>query len=161
MTVTRVDKDFDTLTLTLIAEVDSPVESVWELWADPRKLERWWGPPNCPATVEEHDLRPGGAVRYSMALPDGGTSRGWWRITSIDPPRSLAFTDGWSDADGTPNAELPTTTIRMVLTEQDGRTTMELFSTFGSREQMEQMVEMGMAEGIREAVGQMDALLAA
>ncbi len=160
MTVTRVDKDFDTLTLTLIAEFDSPVESVWELWADPRKLERWWGPPNCPATVEEHELAPGGSVRYSMALPDGGTSRGWWRITSIDPPRSLAFTDGWSDADGTPNAELPTNEVQVRLTERDGGTRMEMRSVFASKEHMDQVLRMGAAESLQESVGQMDAILA-
>jgi hypothetical protein len=37
---------------------------------------------------------------------------------------------------------------------------MELASTFPSVEAMEQLVAMGMEEGIREAMGQMDALLA-
>lgn len=37
---------------------------------------------------------------------------------------------------------------------------MELRSTFDTREQMGQLMEMGMDEGLREAVGQMDALLA-
>ncbi len=50
MTVTTVDTDLDARTLTLVAEFDAPVERVWELWADPRKLERWWGPPGYPAT---------------------------------------------------------------------------------------------------------------
>ncbi len=161
MTVTRVDKDFDTLTLTLVAEFDTSVEHVWELWADPRKLERWWGPPGCPATVEEHDLTAGGAVRYSMALPDGGTSRGWWRVTSIDPPTSLEFTDGWSDADGTPNTEMPTNEVQIRLIEREGGTRMEMRSVFGSMEHMEQVLRMGAAEGLQQSVGQMDALLAA
>jgi len=33
-------------------------------------------------------------------------------------------------------------------------------STFESEEQMEQLVEMGMEEGMREAAGQIDAVLA-
>ncbi len=61
MSVTSVDKDLDRLTITLIADFDAPTERVWELWSDPRKLERWWGPPTHPATVEVHDLTP--AVR--------------------------------------------------------------------------------------------------
>jgi hypothetical protein len=48
----------------------------------------------------------------------------------------------------------------MQLREQDGRTRMELRSTFESREQMQQVMDMGTAEGMQEAVGQMDALLA-
>ena len=161
MSVTRVDQDVDTLTLTLVAEFDAPLQQVWELWSDPRLLEQWWGPPTYPATVEQHELVTGGAITYFMTGPEGDRHHGYWRMTAVDAGKSLEFTDGFANPDGTPNAELPTTTIRMVLTEQGGRTTMELFSTFGSREQMEQMVEMGMAEGIREAVGQMDALLAA
>ena len=48
MSVTSVDKDFDNLTLTLVADFDAPLESVWQLWADPRLLERWWGPADPP-----------------------------------------------------------------------------------------------------------------
>ena len=43
--VTSVDTDYDNLTTTLVADFDAPIDEVWELWADPRKLERWWGPP--------------------------------------------------------------------------------------------------------------------
>ena len=61
MTVTSLDKDLDSLTLTLIADFDAPIERVWELWADPRKLERWWGPPTFPATVESTTSIPAAA----------------------------------------------------------------------------------------------------
>ena len=160
MSVTSVDKDFDSLTLTMTADFDAPAERVWELWADPRQLERWWGPPSHPATVEEHDLSPGGDVTYFMTSPEGEKHRGWWKITSVDPPRSLEFTDGFADQDGTPVADMPTTTVRMQLTEHDGGTRMELRSVFDSREQMEQLMDMGAAEGMQQSIGQMDALLA-
>jgi uncharacterized protein YndB with AHSA1/START domain len=160
MSVTSVDKDFDSLTLTLVADFGAPTERVWELWADPRQLERWWGPPSHPATVEEHDLTPGGEVTYFMTGPEGEKYRGWWRVTSVDPPMSLEFTDGFADQDGAPNTEMPITTMRMQLIEHGGGTRMELRSAFDSREQMEQLDDMGMTEGLKEAVGQMDALLA-
>jgi uncharacterized protein YndB with AHSA1/START domain len=159
MSITSLDKDFDKLTITLIADFDAPVERVWQLWADPRKLERWWGPPTYPASVEEHDLTPGGDVTYSMTGPEGDKHRGWWRVASVDPPTSLEFTDGFANQDGTRNDELPTTTVRMRLSHRDGGTRMELRSIFDSREQMEQLDRMGMAEGWKQAVGQMDGLL--
>jgi uncharacterized protein YndB with AHSA1/START domain len=160
MSVTSIDKDFDRLTLTLIADFDAPVEQVWQLWADPRRLERWWGPPTHPATVEQHDLTPGGSVTYFMTSPEGERFRGWWQVTSVNPPKSLEFTDGFADQDGTPIADMPTTTVHMQLTPRDGGTRMELRSAFDSREQMEQLDGMGMTEGLRQSVGQMDALLA-
>jgi uncharacterized protein YndB with AHSA1/START domain len=160
MSVTSIDKDFDNLTLTLIADFDAPLERVWQLWAEPRQLERWWGPPSHPATVEEHDLTLGGDVTYFMTSPEGEKYRGWWRITSVNPPKSLEFTDGFADQEGKPNADMPTTTVQMQLTEHDGGTRMELRSVFDSRDQMEQLATMGMPEGLQQAVGQMDALLA-
>jgi uncharacterized protein YndB with AHSA1/START domain len=94
VSVTRVDKDFDSLTLTLVADFDAPTERVWQLWADPRQLERWWGPPSHPATVEEHDLTSGGTVTYVLTGPQGERSRGWWRVTSVNPPKSMEIVTG-------------------------------------------------------------------
>jgi uncharacterized protein YndB with AHSA1/START domain len=161
MTVISVDKDLDSLTMTLIAEFEAPIERVWELWADPRKLERWWGPPGCPATFERHDLNPGAEAAYSMAVPDGEPSRGWWRITAVDPPRRLEFTDGWADRDGTPIAAGPTMSFRVELADHDDRTRMELRVTFSSREHMEEFMRTDALENFQRSVGQMDALLAA
>jgi uncharacterized protein YndB with AHSA1/START domain len=160
MSITSVDKDFDNLTLTLVADFDAPIERVWQLWADPRLLERWWGPPSYPATVEQHDLTPGAGVTYYMTGPAGQKHRGWWRVTSVDPPRSLVFMDGFADQDGTAIADMPISTVRMQLTEHEGGTRMELRLTFESREQMQQVMDTGTAEGLQQAVGQMDALLA-
>ena len=160
MTVTSIDKDTDELTLTLIADFEAPVERVWELWADARQLERWWGPPSYPATMEKHDLNPGGDVTYFMTGPEGEKYHGLWKVTAVDPPRSLEFVDSFADESGNPNDDMPSTTTRMDLTERDGGTRMQLRSRFYSREQMDELEKMGMVEGIREAVGQMDALLA-
>jgi uncharacterized protein YndB with AHSA1/START domain len=159
MSVTSVEKDLDNLTITLVADFAAPAERVWQLWADPGQLERWWGPPSHPATVEEHDLTPGGGVSYFMTGPGGEKYRGWWRITSVEPPRALEFSDGFANEDGTPNTEMPVSTVAMRLSDRDGGTRMELRSAFESREHMEQLLEMGVAEGLQEAVGQMDVLL--
>ncbi|ADB48919.1 SRPBCC family protein [Conexibacter woesei] len=161
MSVVSVEKDVENLSLTLVAEFSAPVERVWQLWADPRQLERWWGPPSHPSTVETHRLVTGGEVTYFMTGPDGETSRGWWRVTSVDPLRSIAFVDGWGNPDGTPNTELPTTAANVRLTEQDGGTRMELRFTFSSSEHMKELERYGAFAVFRQSVGQMDALLAA
>jgi len=159
MSVIGIEKDFANLTFTLVADFDAPVESVWQLWADPRKLERWWGPPTYPATVQEHDLTPGGGVTYFMTGPEGDRHHGWWRVVSVDPPKALEIIDGFADEEGRPDDGMPRTTMRMRLIERDGGTRMEVRSFFENLQQMERLVEMGMAEGMQEAVGQMDALL--
>ena len=84
-------------------------------------------------------------------------------MTSVDPPKSLEFTDGFAERGLEPRtAEMPTTDgAGCSSPSTTGGTRMELRSVFGSREQMEQLAEMGMVEGLKQAVGQMDALLAA
>ncbi|WP_442913953.1 SRPBCC family protein [Kribbella sp. NBC_00482] len=158
--MTSVDKDLDALTLTLIADFDAPAERVWDLWADPRKLERWWGPPTHPATMVDHDLTPGGAVTYYMTSPEGEKYHGRWNITAVDVPTSLEFIDAFADSDGKPVDNMPASTTQMQLSSHDGKTRMELRAVFDSREQMDQLLGMGMDEGLKLAVGQMDALLA-
>ena len=160
MSVTSIEKDFDRLTLVVVADFDATPERVWQLWADPRKLERWWGPPSYPATVQQYDLTPGGDVSYFMTGPEGEKYRGWWRVTSVNPPKSLEFIDGFADENGDPSQTLPTTTTYVQLSGHEGGTRMELRSTFDTKEQMQQLDEMGLAEGLTLAVGQMDALLA-
>jgi uncharacterized protein YndB with AHSA1/START domain len=160
VSVIRVDKDFDRLTLTVVADFEAPIERVWQLWADPRQLERWWGPPDYPATFEAHDLTPGGTVTFFMTGPGGETSRGWWQITSVNPPTSLEFTDGFAGPDGTPLAGMPTTRVRVRLTEHDGGTRMEMHAIFESREHMDWLERLGAIEIFVQAVGQMDILLA-
>ena len=161
MSIVSVEKDVDGLALVFIVDFDAPVERVWELWADPRQLERWWGPPTHPATVEKHDLAAGGEVSYVMTGPDGEQSHGWWRITSVAPPTSLEFTDGFAHRDGTRNPETPTTVVQMRLTEQDGGTRMELRFVFASSEHMERLERLGAFAVFPQSVAQMDAVLAA
>jgi len=159
MPVTDVKKDLDALTMTVTAEFDAGAERVWEMWSDPRQLERWWGPPSHPATFVDHEFEPGGRAAYFMTAPDGQKYHGWWRFEEVEPPARLRFEDGFADDEGKPNDEMPTTVATVTITEAGGSTTMSIQSKFASREGMEQTIEMGMEQGVVEALGQIDALL--
>ena len=160
MTVTNILKDAESLTMTINATFDAPVERVWQVWNDPRQLERWWGPPTYPATVVDHDFSPGGTVTYYMTGPEGDRPHGWWLVVAVDDPHHLQFEDGFADGDGRPDPSLPTTNCTVHLAPRDGGgTDMQVVTTFASLKAMEQLVAMGMEEGMRAAMGQIDALL--
>lgn len=159
MSITSVDTDYDRLTVTLISDFDAPVERVWELWSNPRKLERWWGPPDYPATFGKHDLIPGAEVTYFMTGPDGDRHGGMWRVTAVDPPTSLEFSDVFADTDGAPITEMPVSRVSVRLTERDSGTRMELRSKFESRDHLDKWIGTGTLEGLQQAIAQMDALL--
>ncbi|GAC1325511.1 MAG: SRPBCC domain-containing protein [Chloroflexota bacterium] len=161
MTVSAVRKDPHSLSLTVEAEFNASAERVWQLWADPRQLERWWGPPTYPATFTKHDLAPGTRVDYHMTGPAGDQPRGFWEIIEADAPHRLVFRHGFANADGMPNTDLPTFLGRVRIQEvEPGRTRMSIENVFPSTEAMEQVLAMGMQEGLVQAAGQIDAILA-
>jgi uncharacterized protein YndB with AHSA1/START domain len=161
MTVTAVRKDPSALTMTLTAEFEATPERVWQLWADPRQLERWWGPPTYPATFTRHALTPGSRVEYHMTGPGGDQPHGYWDVVEVDPPHRLVFQDGFAHEDGTPNDDFPRNEGRVTIEPIDARTTrMSIESRFPSAEALEQVLAMGMEEGLTQAVGQIDAILA-
>lgn len=160
MAVISMDKNPEALTLTLVAEFDAGVDRVWQLWEDPRQLERWWGPPTWPATFHKLEFVPGGRASYYMTGPDGEKAHGWWEFTAIDAPRTLQFDDGFADDAGNPTGDLGVTHATVTLEPLGERSRMTIQSSFESEEQLEQMVAMGMEEGLKGAVGQIDGILA-
>ena len=161
MTVTAVDKDADQLTMTITTELDAPVARAWELWSDPRQLERWWGPPTYPATFVDHDLTPGGTCTYFMTGPEGDQPHGWWRVVAVEPPHRLEFEDGFADENGAHLPDQPVMVMRLDLADRaGGGSTMTISTRFASVADMDQILAMGMEEGFTEALNQIEAVLA-
>ena len=160
MTVISSHKNAEALSFTVVAEFDAGVERVWQVWEDPRKLERWWGPPTWPATFDSHDFVPGGKASYYMTGPDGEKGWGWWRFTAIEAPHRLEFDDGFADENGHPVPSMGTSHAVMELEAIDNRTRMTIVSTFDSAEALEKVLAMGMEEGMKQALAQIDAILA-
>jgi uncharacterized protein YndB with AHSA1/START domain len=160
MPITSVTSDSDALSLTVVGEYPVPVERLWQAYADPRQLERFWGPESWPATFTRHDMVVGGRSEYQMTGPDGSSSRGWWRFLAVEPPRRFEVEDGFAHEDGRPNEEMPS--MRMVFTFEPTATGSRFTGVthFPSVESMAQLVEMGMVEGMKSALGQLDDVLA-
>ena len=159
MTVTEVRLDVDNSTITVVSEFPASPDRIWELWADPRQLEKWWGPPTYPATVVEHDLAPGGVVHYFMTGPEGDKHHGGWRVVNVDAPRRIVLEDYFADDDGSPAAEMPVSTMTVSIEATAAGSRMTIEGRYESTEAMQQVLDMGMEEGIRLAVGQIDPLL--
>jgi uncharacterized protein YndB with AHSA1/START domain len=159
MPVISSKKDPANLTLEFVTELDATPERVWELWEDPRQLEKWWGPPAYPATFVRHDFAVGGESRYFMTGPEGQIAPGWWRIESLDKPKGLSFANGIAGEDGEPRPDMGAMAASMSLESIDGGTRMTVTSRFTDANQMEKYLEMGMEEGMMGALSQIGALL--
>ena len=160
MPVIDVQQDLDKLTLTITAEFAAPVRRIWEIYADPRQLEKVWGPPTYPATMVDHDLRPGGRVNYIMTGPEGDKHAGYWDVISVDEPASFSFYDGFADLDFKPDPALPVSKNVYTFSEHDGGTRAVYVGTYETAEALQQVLDMGMIEGASSAINQIDELIA-
>ncbi|WP_309081612.1 SRPBCC family protein [Zhihengliuella sp.] len=160
MPITTVDKDTDALTLTVTAEFPVPVRRLWDAYMDPRQLEKFWGPPSYPATFTRHDAYPGGLTTYFMTGPEGDTPGGYWEWLSVEAPSSFSVLDGFLGDDGEPNRDMPQ--IRMEFSFEPTETGSRMIATsyFASAAELEQLSAMGMEEGMRQAMGQIDDVVA-
>ena len=159
MPVTDVQHDLDQLTLTITADFAAPVERIWQVYADPRQLEKVWGPPTYPATVVDHDLTPGGRVNYYMTGPEGDKHAGYWEVTSVDEPRSFSFVDGFADLDFNP--QMPASTNVYSFSDHGGGTRAVFVAHYANADALQQVLNMGIVEGASLAINQIDDLVAA
>jgi len=162
MPVTSITTDPEALTMTVIADFAASAERVWDAYADPRQIERFWGPPEYPAQFTRHDFAVGGRSAYSMTGPEGDRHDGYWEWIAVTPQTSFEILDGFANADGSPNDDMPAMrmTVTFDATGTGTRTRTTMISYFTSLEALEQIVEMGAVEGARYAMGQMDVVLA-
>jgi uncharacterized protein YndB with AHSA1/START domain len=159
MPVTDITKDVENRTLTITAEFTAPVERVWGLYEDPRQLERVWGPPEFPATFVNHQLRSGSRSTYFMSSPEGEKFAGYWDITGVESPSRFTFDDGFAHEDFTPDTDLPVSQNVYAFAASSSGTRAVFTSTYASADALQRVLDMGMEEGARSAINQIDAFL--
>jgi uncharacterized protein YndB with AHSA1/START domain len=160
MPVIDITKDADHRTLTITAEFAAPVERVWALYEDPRQLEQVWGPPEYPATFVDHELAPGSRSTYYMTSPEGEKFAGYWDITGVAQPGRFTFRDGFATEDLTPDPDLPVSENEYAFEATAAGTRAVYTSTFDSAEALQKVIDMGMEEGARTSIDQIDGFLA-
>ncbi|MGO1539050.1 MAG: SRPBCC family protein [Leucobacter sp.] len=159
MPITAVNTDTEAFTLTVIADFPVSVSRLWAAYVDPRQIEQFWGPPEYPASFTRHDAFPGGLTNYCMTGPEGDRSCGYWEWLRVDEGHMFEVLDGFANEDGTPNTDMPSMRMVFEFTETALGSRLTTTTYFGSLETLEQLKEMGMEEGMRAAMGQIDAVV--
>lgn len=155
MPLTSISKDPAKLSITVVGDYPVPQKRLWEAFADPRQLERFWGPPAFPATFTRYDFKKGGRAEYFLTLPEGKQWKGSWKFTAVNPISSFEARDGEENAE---DENMPASMKFSFETTPTG-SRMSIITWFSSIEAMEQTIP-GMEEGLRAAMPQLDALLA-
>ena len=119
---------------------DAPRRLVFEALTTPGHLPHWYGPRGWTLPVCEIDFRPGGAWRFVCGGPDG-TRMGMRGVyQEIVPPERLVSTESFDDY---PGESLNT----LILSEEDGRTTMTVTVRYPSQEVRDAVLRSGMPDG--------------
>jgi len=160
MPITQTNSDPEALTLTVVGEYPVPVERLWQAFSDPRQIEKFWGPPQWPATFTRHDMVEGGRSDYFMTGPDGEHAGGYWKFEAVDEGRSFVAIDGFAGEDGAPNGDMPTMRLDVRFEATDDGSRFVNVTTFADLASMEQLAEMGLVEGMQAALGQLPDVLA-
>lgn len=160
MPVTSVTKDEEALTMVVVADFPASVERLWQAYTDPRQIEKFWGPKEYPATFTRHDAAPGGRSDYVMTGPDGEAMKGYWAWQSVETGTSFEVLDGFAQQDGSPNPEMPELRATFSFESTDEGSRVTSVTHFASAEDLAALVEMGMEQGLRESMAQIDGVLA-
>jgi len=133
--------------------VDAPRELVWEAWTNPEHVPHWLlGPEGWTMPVCEIDLRPGGAWHFVWRRSDGTEMgmRGEYR--EVEPPERLVHTESWG-------GDWPETLNTLILSEEDGKTTMAQTILYPSKEARDAALATGMTKGASISFERLDEYL--
>lgn len=155
MPLTSITKDAAQLTLTVVGDYPVPQQRLWDAFADPRQLERFWGPPAWPATFTRHDFKVGGRAEYFLTGPQGEKWSGSWQFIAVNPISSFEAKDGEDNAE---DEHMPSS-MKFTFESTPTGSRMTCVTRFASVEAMEHSAT-GMEEGLRAAMPQLDVLLA-
>ncbi|HEX2452920.1 MAG TPA: SRPBCC family protein [Vicinamibacterales bacterium] len=130
--------------------VEAPRRLIFDAWTNPKHLPHWmlgrkgWTLPVC-----EIDLRPGGAQRFVWRRENGTEMEIRGVIREVSPPERFVATESWG-------ADWPETVNTLVLTEDQGRTTVSLTILYPSKEARDAAMKTGMKDGISESFDLLD-----
>jgi uncharacterized protein YndB with AHSA1/START domain len=159
--VQMVEHKSASLTLTLPSEreivmtrvFDAPRRLVFDAWTKPEHLPHWMtGPEGWTMPVCEIDLSLGGAWHFVWRDPDGTEMEMRGVYKEITPPERLVSTESWGN-------DWPETLNTLILSEEDGKTTMTNIMLYPSQEARDAALRTGMKEGTAESCDRLDRYL--
>ena len=139
-------------------EFDAPRELVWQAMTDPKHVVNWWGPRGFSTTIEEMDVRPGGAWKHVMRGPDGTNYPNKSIFKEIARPERIVFSHGGGREHG-PGANFVATWSFDELAPKRTRVTIHM--VFGTTAERDFVVkEFGAVEGAKQTLERLGEFLA-
>lgn len=152
-----VDKEKKTMTIR--REYDAKRQLVWDCHTKRELLDRWFAPKPLTTRTKSMQFKEGGHWHYVMIDPAGPKYWGRMDYLTISPIEKYTALDGFCDAAGVLNKDLPRAEWNVTFSENGNRTLVENVVSYQSVEAIQQVIDMGMKEGMTSAMERLDELL--
>jgi uncharacterized protein YndB with AHSA1/START domain len=147
--------------LTYTRMFDAPPTLVFEAFSSCEHLRHWWGPRMWPMAECSVDFVVGGMWHYCLRGPnEGDESWGKAIYQEINGPKSLVYRDYFCDKDGNTDPNMPSTLVTYTFIARDGQTQLTGQAEYEDPADLQQVLEMGMLEGMAETLDRLDEHLA-
>jgi uncharacterized protein YndB with AHSA1/START domain len=151
--------DKENKTIAVKREFAAERALVWDAYTKSELLDQWWAPKPWKARTKTMDFREGGSWHYAMVGPEGEEHWAVAKYKNIRPRMSFTALDGFADAEGVVNQEMPQSTWNVTFTDKGESTLVENLITYDDLAQLEMTIQMGFKEGLTAAMEGLDELL--
>ncbi|MEM9856933.1 MAG: SRPBCC domain-containing protein [Bacteroidota bacterium] len=145
--------------LTVERAFNAPLDLVWRTWTEAELLDQWWAPEPWKSETSHMDFKEGGHRLYAMVGPEGEKHIARTNYFSIDIHKQFSGEDAFCDQEGNVNPEMPVSTFNNQFDETGESTFVTVVSEYVSEEHLQQVIEMGMKEGLTMAFENLDSVL--
>lgn len=134
-------------------EFNAPAALVQRAHTDPELFTRWMGPRGTTVRLDQFDARSGGAFRYVVEADNGDS---WAFRGSYHSVQDGTIVHTW-EYEAEPGATLETLRFSDL---PNGRSVLEIDSTYTSQQACDDMLASGMDSGMDEDFERLDAVAA-
>ena len=144
--------------IVLTRVFNAPRKLVWQVWTDPKHIEKWWGPRGFTTTVRAMDLRPGGRSDYVMKGSDGAEYPVGGVFREVVPFERIVSTDEFLEGFDAGGMDLPQGVITTVEFADDGpnRTKLTVTISHPTAEDKAKHEAMGVVGGWYSMLDRLD-----
>ncbi|XOV91788.1 MAG: SRPBCC domain-containing protein [Bacteroidota bacterium] len=145
--------------LTVTRTFDAPIELVWRAWTEAELLDQWWAPKPWKSETSYMDFSVGGYRLYFMIGPNGEKHPGRTDYLEINHHKNFAGEDSFCDEEGNINPEMPVAKFQNLFEPNSSKTVLIITTEYASETQIQQVIQMGMKEGLSMAFNNLDEVL--
>ena len=151
--------DSNHATVFVMKIFDAKVEELWNYFTNSELLDSWWAPKPWKCETQKMNFENSGTWNYAMVSPENEKHFAGIDYEEINPNRSIAWSDYFSDEKGIKNVEFPTTNWLIGFTGVEEGVKLTVNLHFASEKEMNTILEMGFEEGFKATLNQLEEIL--